>query len=114
MGQIKVSGQQPPRLGSGVYYKDVPFQSEQQFTFALTDWISSFVSHKRAMHLVMSAAGFQDIVSYIQHAPTSLALPGKSTSKAWRCMSSFSGDELPISNGGSAAWDSISRIQSTT
>ncbi len=89
MGRIKVSQQQPPVLGNGVYHKDVPYQNEQQFVLALTDWIGGFVSRHRAMHLVMQAEGFQEVLQYIQHAPPTMALPAKGGPRMWRVHVAF-------------------------
>jgi hypothetical protein len=79
MGRIKVSRQQPPILGT---HKDIPFQNEQQFVLALTEWIGSFVSRHRAMHLVVQAVGFQEVLNYIQHAPAAI---GRSPEVAGLC-----------------------------
>jgi hypothetical protein len=72
MGSIKVSHQQPPKLGNGIYYKDIPYLNEQQFVLAVTDWIGGYVSRHRAMHMVVQASGFQEVLKYIQHAPVSM------------------------------------------
>jgi hypothetical protein len=84
MGRIKVSRQQPPILGT---HKDIPFQNEQQFVLALTEWIGSFVSRHRAMHLVVQAVGFQEVLNYIQHAPAAMTL--SAGPRKWRVYVEF-------------------------
>jgi hypothetical protein len=88
MGQITVSRQQPPRLGNGVYYKDIPFQSEMQFAIDLTNWVASFVGQRRAMHLVVHASGYEEILQHIKNATTSMNLSAKG-GRIWRVHVDF-------------------------
>ena len=85
MGQIKVSLQQPPKLGNGVYYKDLKFKDQNGFIRELTDWISTFVSRHRAPNLILEAAGLEEVIRHIKHAPVSMQLGGKT----WRVHVEF-------------------------
>ena len=77
MGQISVSRQQPPKLGNGVYHKDFEFRDQATFIRELTDWIGAFVTRFRAGNLIMEAAGLDDVINHMKHAPVSMALGGK-------------------------------------
>lgn len=88
MGKIQVSQRKPPRLGNGIYEKEIPYKDERQFVLELTDWVKTFVTSKRAMHLVMQAPSLADILAHIQHAPATMAIPGPE-GRLWRVYISF-------------------------
>jgi hypothetical protein len=85
MGQIAVSRQMPPKLGNGVYHKDLKFKDQASFVRELTDWVSGFVGRHRAANLIMEAAGLDDIIQHIKYAPVSMQLGGK----IWRVHIDF-------------------------
>lgn len=85
MVQIAVSRQQPPKLGNGVYYKDLKFKDQASFIRELTEWVGGFVTRYRAANLVMEAAGLEDVIHHIKHAPISMQLGGK----IWRVYIDF-------------------------
>jgi hypothetical protein len=116
MGHVKVSPHQPPVLGNGIYHKDIPFKDEQQFVLALTDWIGGLVMRHRAMHLVMEAAGLQEIVAHIKSAPAGMSLPGPE-GRMWRVHAEFfwgrtSGGAWWVSGLGFHIKDSVNSIAS--
>lgn len=88
MTRIKISHEHPPVLGDGRYWKDIPYVSDSDFTIKLTNWIATFITAKRAMHLVMTADGYQEILNYIHGAPVNLALPGPG-GRVWRVYVDF-------------------------
>jgi len=89
MGRISVSKQPPPKLGNGVYVKDIPYRTEADFAIELTNWISGFVSRSRAMSLVVQASGYTDILRHIQHAPVTMASAGSRSPTIWRVHVEF-------------------------
>jgi|GEM_PF-1300088 len=89
MGKITVSRQPPPQLGNGIYYKDIPYRSRREFAEEIVNWIAGFVSRSRATHLVVSASGFEDIMRHIEHAPTTMAVPGAGAARVWRVHVEF-------------------------
>lgn len=84
MPKINISRQTPPILGDGVYWKNITYISDMDFTLQLANWIANFVMPQRAMHLVMTADGYNDIIDYIHRAPVDMALPGPRDGRTWR------------------------------
>lgn len=82
---IGVTQQKPPKLGNGVYHKDLRFRNKETFLTELTDWLSGFVSRHRARNLIMEASGIEEIVKHAQYAPTSMEIGGKT----WRIYVEF-------------------------
>lgn len=89
MGKITVSKQTPPILGNGVYYKDIPYKNEADFVVEITNWIGQFVSRSRAMHLVVQASGFKEVLTHIQHAPVTMKSAGSKSPEMWRVHVEF-------------------------
>jgi len=115
MGKISVSKQSPPVLGNGVYYKDIPYKGEADFVVELTNWIGELVSRTRAMHLVVGASGFREIITHIQHAPVTMASAGTSRPQKWRVHVEFFWGRTPdkkwwVTGLGLHIKDSVNRI----
>ncbi len=115
MGRISVSKQQPPKLGNGVYVKDVSYKSEADFVVELTNWLAGFVSRARAMNLVVTASGFTEILRHIQHAPATMASAGSNKPATWRVHVEFFWGRTPdqkwwVQGIGLHIKDSVNRI----
>lgn len=75
----------PPKLGNGVYHKDLKYRDQATFIKDLTKWISTFVASHRAANLIMEAAGLDEVIEHIKHAPVSMNLEGRT----WRVYVEF-------------------------
>jgi len=115
MGRISVSKQAPPKLGNGIYFKDIPYKFEADFAIELTNWIAGFVSRSRAMNLVVNASGYTEILRHIQHAPVTMKSAGSKTPAMWRVHVEFFWGRTPdqkwwVSGIGLHIKDSVNQI----
>jgi len=115
MGRIAVSKQAPPILGNGVYFKDIPYKTETDFVSDLTNCIGQYVSRSRALHLVVHASGFQEILRHIQHAPVTMKSAGTNSPQVWRVHVEFFWSRTPdqkwwVHGLGLHTKDSVNRI----
>jgi hypothetical protein len=76
----KPQGQNPPRLGDGLYFRDLPesvIRNRAALEKVLTQWIAGYVSAGRAKGLVENAVGIDDIIRFVEFAPSSMNLDRK-------------------------------------